>query len=52
MRRLSQDIPARAAAVLAIESLEQPAEALLSDDVQLEPAPAPFQIVQYAAAVA
>jgi hypothetical protein len=43
VRRLSR-ITAPRPAVLA----EQPAEALLSDDALLEPAPAPFHILQYA----
>jgi N-acetylmuramoyl-L-alanine amidase-like protein len=48
VRRLSQDIQVGTpvAARPAILSLEQPAEALLSDDAQLESAPAAFQIVQ------
>jgi hypothetical protein len=50
VRRLSQDIQASAPAAArpAILSLEQPAEALLSKNAQLEPAPAAFQIVQFA----
>jgi hypothetical protein len=46
VRRLSQ-LTAPRAAVLAIEELP---EALLSDDAQLEPAPAQFHILKYAAA--
>ena len=49
VRRLSQDIHVStpAAARPAILSMEQPAAALLSKNAQLEPAPAPFQIVQF-----
>jgi N-acetylmuramoyl-L-alanine amidase CwlA len=46
VRRLSALTGARAG-VLAAER-ETPAEELLSDDAQLEPAPAPFHILQYA----
>jgi hypothetical protein len=50
VRRLSQDIQSGtpAAARPAILSLEQPSTALLSKNAQLEPAPALFQIVQFA----
>ena len=50
VRRLSQDIQVGAAAAArpAILSIEQPAVALLSKNAQLEPAPALFQIVQFA----
>jgi hypothetical protein len=47
VRRLSQDIQP-AAARPAVLSRERPAEALLSDHAQLEPAPARFSIIQYA----
>ncbi len=49
VRRLSQDIHVStpAAARPVILSMEQPAAALLSKNAQLEPAPAPFQIVQF-----
>jgi hypothetical protein len=47
VRRLSALTAARPA-ILG----EQPAEALLTDDAQLEPAPAPFHILQYAPATA
>jgi len=54
VRRLSQLVPPSAArpAVLSLEEAAaaapaEPAEALLSDDARLEPAPAPFHILQY-----
>ncbi len=49
VRRLSADVPraAGAAAAALIDEREQPAEALLSDDAQFEPAPARHQILQY-----
>jgi hypothetical protein len=54
VRPLSQLVPPSAArpAVLSAEEAAaaappEPAEALLSDDAQLEPAPAPFHILQY-----
>src|SRR5262249_3821645 len=46
VRRLSQAVQLGAARP-AILSLEQPAEALLSDDARLEPAPARFPILRY-----
>jgi hypothetical protein len=50
VRRLSQDIQIGAAAARpAVLSAEQPAAALpISKNAQLEPAPAPFQNIQYA----
>jgi hypothetical protein len=50
VRRLSQDIQASAPAAArpAILSLEQPSTAPISQTAQLEPAPAAFQIVQFA----
>jgi len=50
VRRLSQDIQAGATAAArpAVLSVEQPAAMPTVKNAQLEPAPAPFQILQYA----